>query len=302
MVPAMILCAGRGTRLRPLTDELPKPLLPVGDRAQLCHVYDRLLRFGATPIVANTHHLAAHFTARLAMRGPGIHWVREPELRGTAGGIAGARELLGSGPVLVWNGDILADPPLDVLVSRASRFLAALAIAPRPRGAGTVGIGKHGRVVRLRGRSFDSEEMGGDYIGVAALSQQAVRELPSSGCLFGDYMLERLERGGSVAAVLHRGPWRDIGTPSEYWEANLAWLGGLTMWAATDARVSPDVTLRRSLIGRAARVSGSGLMDRVVVWPGAVAEAPLQDAIVTRSAKVLLAADPLVAESGFTEG
>src|SRR5277367_6976775 len=105
----MILAAGRGTRLRPLTDELPKPLLPVGDRPAMAHVAARLAAAGIREAVLNTHHLAAEFTPeRLAALPLALRVIHEPEILGTAGGLANAAALLGDGDVVVWNGDILA--------------------------------------------------------------------------------------------------------------------------------------------------------------------------------------------------
>src|SRR5450432_1408801 len=117
MASAIVLCAGFGTRLRPLTEELPKPLVPVGDRSILEHAALCLSRAGFTQVVLNVHHLAGVFEryiARLALR---AQVMVEPEILGTAGGVAGARQYLESAPVLVWNGDILVDPPIDALLA-----------------------------------------------------------------------------------------------------------------------------------------------------------------------------------------
>src|SRR5215475_3749531 len=100
---AMILAAGLGTRLRPLTDELPKPLVPVGDRPAVAHVAARLAAAGVCEAVLNTHHLASAFTPeRLAGLPIAVHPIHEPEILGTAGAVANAAALLGEGPVVVW--------------------------------------------------------------------------------------------------------------------------------------------------------------------------------------------------------
>src|SRR6478672_7195775 len=96
---AMVLAAGLGTRLRPLTNELPKPLVPIGDRSMLAHVVDRLRAAGCSPVVVNAHH-HADAVAR-ACEALGAVVSREDEdLLGTAGGLARARALLGEGDVL----------------------------------------------------------------------------------------------------------------------------------------------------------------------------------------------------------
>ncbi|HVY45060.1 MAG TPA: sugar phosphate nucleotidyltransferase, partial [Minicystis sp.] len=152
MASGMILAAGLGTRLRPLTDELPKPLVPLGDRPMIAHAAARLAAAGVAPLAFNVHHLADAF-ASAALDGLGLVALREPRILGTAGGVANARRVLGPGEVVVWNGDLAADLDVGALLgAHVARGLAAtLAVAPRPRGEGTVGLDAGGRVVRLRG-------------------------------------------------------------------------------------------------------------------------------------------------------
>src|ERR1700744_4736917 len=114
----MILAAGLGTRLRPPTDELPKPLVPVGERSVGAHVAARLAQAGIREAVLNTHPLAAAFTPeRLAGLPLSLRVIHETEVLGTAGGVANAADLLGDGDVVVWNGDILADVDVTALAS-----------------------------------------------------------------------------------------------------------------------------------------------------------------------------------------
>src|SRR5712672_1949388 len=113
MISAIVLSAGFGTRLRPLTDELPKPLMPVGDRPMIAHVWDALRSSGIERVVANTHHLAIDFEHEIRRLGVDIEVVHEPEILGTAGGVANASAALGAGAILIWNGDVLASA-LDV--------------------------------------------------------------------------------------------------------------------------------------------------------------------------------------------
>src|SRR6185503_7901029 len=108
MTAAIVLCSGLGTRLRPLTDELAKPLMPVGDRPVLAHIAAALARAGAGSIVANTHHRADDFACKIEHLNVKVHFIYEPNILGTAGGVANAAGALGDGSVVVWNGDILA--------------------------------------------------------------------------------------------------------------------------------------------------------------------------------------------------
>jgi mannose-1-phosphate guanylyltransferase len=290
MTSALILAAGFGTRLRPLTLELPKPVVPVGDRPLLAHVADACRRAGAERLVANAHHEHQKLSAVIQELKLGIEVVLEPEIRGTAGGVAGARPLLGDGPVLVWNGDILAEPPAEQLLAVARDPQAqVLAVNPRPLGEGSVGLDLEGRVVRLRGRVFGLEARGGDYIGVMALGASVVAALPERGCLIGDVALPALERGQVVGSVLSTGAWSDLGDLAAYVQANFEWLdrAGQGSWQAPSSRVPPDVRLERSLLGDEVEVTGSGLVREVIAWPGAQLKAPLSRAVVLGSGRVV---------------
>ncbi len=117
---AMILAAGRGERLRPLTDSLPKPMLPVAGKPLLEHHIERLVASGITDIVINTCWLAekieAYFADAGARLGASIQWSRELEALETGGGIAKALPLLGNEPFLLINGDVWTDFPLQPLI------------------------------------------------------------------------------------------------------------------------------------------------------------------------------------------
>jgi mannose-1-phosphate guanylyltransferase len=291
MVRAMVLAAGLGTRLRPLSVERPKALVPVGDRPLAWHIVDRLSRAGFDEVVMNTHHLAGLFPLEIESFTARVHLIHEEEIRGTAGGIAGARSLFGPPPVIAWNTDILADPPVAELLEAASRGGICFAVAPRPVSEGTVGIGANGCLVRLRGKTFGTETSGGDYIGVAALGAEVLEALPERGCLVGDVALPRLARGEPVLTVRADGAWRDVGTIAEYLAANLDWLrsacGDGGSWVHPTATVEDGVRLSRSVVGAHAVVSGSGLVENTVVWPRARVIAPVSGAVVTTSGVVI---------------
>ncbi|MFQ5766151.1 MAG: sugar phosphate nucleotidyltransferase, partial [Rhodospirillales bacterium] len=96
---AMVLAAGLGTRLKPITDTVPKPLIPIDGRALIDHALDRLEATGVTEVAVNTHHLADQVEAHLKNReSPGITFSPEPELLDTGGGVAKALPLLGPAP------------------------------------------------------------------------------------------------------------------------------------------------------------------------------------------------------------
>jgi mannose-1-phosphate guanylyltransferase len=287
----MVLCAGFGQRLRPLTDELPKPLLPVGDRSVLAHISARLRAAGRLEALANTHWLPSEFININDRLDITLNLIHEPVIRGVAGAVAGARDRL-QAPVLVWSGDILIDaPPLEALTARAlATSDLCLAVAPTA-GPGTVGLDAAGRVVRVRGETHGVEVRAADYVSLFAAGARALSELPDHGCLIGDYCLPRMRAGHPIDTVEVSGQWWDIGTPTSYLAANQDWLTRNSAardgsYVAPSATVATGVVLDSSIVGAGARVTGAGVLRRCVIWPGAVASAPLSDCIVTPRAVV----------------
>ncbi|MDI1447715.1 sugar phosphate nucleotidyltransferase [Polyangium sp. 6x1] len=298
MTTAMILCAGLGTRLRPITDELPKPLVWVGNRPLLFHIVDRLARAGVTRVVLNTHHLAERFTKSLLAELPiASRVLHEPKILGTAGGVAAAASAIGPGEVLVWNGDILADLSISALEegharARAAGAIATLAVALRHPdeariGEGTVGLGEDGAVVRLRGETFGREVRGADFVGVQILGEAGRARLPAEGCLVGDVYLPALRAGERVAASAVVSSFCDLGTPEGYLEENLRMCAGEDGLFGRDVRRPPTVSFERCVLGDHVVVTGRGALREVVVWPGATVEAPLERAIVLGSGTIV---------------
>jgi mannose-1-phosphate guanylyltransferase len=284
----MILAAGLGTRLRPLTDRVPKPLVPVGDAPMIAHVIKRLRGAGATPIVANAFHHTGELAAYCATQGVSVS--EESDLLGTAGGIAHAARLLGEGDVLVHNGDVLATVDLASLVSAhaSAKAAATLAVVPGPSGAGNVGSDAQGRVVRLRKETFAAGEVsGGEFTGIHVVSPRVRRALPAKGCIVGDVYMPRLR----VERDLYVQPAADlvdIGSIAGYREANVAWLRrrGLRSWVGAGAHVAETVALEDTVVGDGARVTGDGALVRCVVWPGESVTAPATDTVFAYSTQV----------------
>jgi mannose-1-phosphate guanylyltransferase len=282
MLPAMILAAGLGTRLRPLTEVRPKALVPVGDRPVLAHALDALRAAGVTSFTVNTCHLSEELGVFAESAGVAIS--AERELLGTAGGVARAGPLLGKGDVIIWNGDVVSDVDVEALVGahRVHGAEATLAVRPRPAGEGNVGIDEGGRIVRLRREAFGPEVRGGEFLGVHVLGEGLRALLPPRGCLVGDVYLPALRRGATVRAVGHTGFWHDIGGLAAYLEANLAWLRArkATSWVGPGATIDVGALLELAVLGQGASAGGSGRITRSVVWPGARVEGPISDAVV----------------------
>jgi mannose-1-phosphate guanylyltransferase len=284
----MILCAGLGSRLRPLSSWCTKALVPVGDRPALAHVLDKLAAAGLEQHVVNVHWRAPDLVAFAASRG-GVQLSDEPELLGTAGGVEHAAGLLGQGDVLVHNGDILVDLDIAALLAAhaaaSQGILATLAVrVVGGAGASNVGLDAAGEIVRLRRETVrEGEVAGAEFSAVHVVGAELRSTLPKSGCLVGDVYLPALRKGARLAAFRFEGAFTDIGSLASYHAANLAWLRqtARTSWQHPSSTVAAGVTLDASIVGEGAVVEGSGAIVRSVIWPGARATAPLVDAIVT---------------------
>jgi MurNAc alpha-1-phosphate uridylyltransferase len=206
---AMILAAGRGERLRPLTDRVPKPLLEVAGRPLIEHHLENLAATGFREVVINQGHLGAQLPDALgdgSRWGLNINWSPEPpEALETGGGIFQALPLLGKGPFAVLNGDIWCDYPLGQL--RAVKCdTAHLVLVPNPAyhpaGDFTLNFARVG----------DQGEPRHTFSGIAVYHPSLF-----AGCQPGRWSVVPLLRAAMqerlVTGELHRGAWFDSGTP-----------------------------------------------------------------------------------------
>ena len=285
------LAAGFGTRLRPLTDRVPKALVPVGNVPQLFRL---AARYPEARLVVNAHHLADDLEAAVraweAETGLRLHVSREAGVLGTAGGIRAARSTFAPGPVMVHNADIEVPAATTLGLALEDGALSTLLVsADAPPNAGNVGLDADRRVVRLRDvRTGAVETASCNYLGVALLAPALVEALPEVGCLVGDGWIPALLAGGIMhvssadSSRVAGAGFFDLGTPRSYLDANLAWLHheGLRIRAEPGARLHAGCT---------EVVAGSGAVleapcERVVAWPGGRSDRPLRDAIVTADA------------------
>jgi len=269
--------------MAPLSSWRAKPLAPLGDRPAIAHIVVRVRGLGGR-VVVNAYHRADEVEAYA--RDAGLLVSRELDLLGTAGGLSRAAPLLGTGDVLVWNGDMIGELDARALVAAhaSSGAMATLVVHLRGDAAGNTGVDPRGDVVRLRRESCKGGEVrSADFLGVYVLGAELRRALPPRGGVIEDGLLPALRRGGRVATFACQEPLVDIGTPGSYLEANLRWLAsrGEPGWLGAGATVDADVALDQVVIGAGARVTGRGDVVRCVVWPGAVLRAPRADAIVT---------------------
>lgn len=205
----MILAAGRGKRMRPLTDSCPKPLLRVGGKRLIEHHLQRLAQAGFKRVVINTAHLGHMIPEALgdgSRYGVDIHYSHESgEGLETAGGIINALPLLGEQPFIVINGDVWTDYPFEQL-SLAKGQLAKLVLVENPEHNRAGDFALHGEQVRQDGN--DSYTFSG--IGIyhpALFAGYPVDFIPLREPLF------KAIAQGKVGGEVYRGEWLDIGTP-----------------------------------------------------------------------------------------
>ena len=284
---AMVLAAGLGTRLKPLTDVLPKPLVPIGDRTALAHVVETVRMAGAKRIVVNTHF--AKDEVEHEARALGALISHEEVLLGTAGGVAKASSFFDPGDLLVCTADVVTKASLAPLFERGTAD-ATLLVESCSSGSGNVGIDGEGWVVRLRQTTVRKGEVRGAYsLGIQVLSAGLRDALPTTGCLVADLYLPTLQKGLRLAAREAIGSWTDVGTVFDYMRANEEWLSDQKrdVFQHQTSSVAANIRLDRTILGRRVVVRGSGLVKRVVAWPGSIFDAPLSNAIVCREGMIV---------------
>ena len=210
---AMILAAGRGERLRPLTDTVPKPLVPIAGKPLIVHQLGWLRRAGVREIVINVWHLADQIVACLqdgSAWGVRIRWSRESELLDTGGGIANARHLLGAEPFILLNGDIWADYDFARLVDRPNDD-PHLVLTPKPEFKPTGDFSLVGDRVARPEPSLRTLT----YCGIAVLQRSLFSNIDTPVfSLTRDFLFQET-RAGRVSGEIFLGAWYDIGTPTQ---------------------------------------------------------------------------------------
>jgi MurNAc alpha-1-phosphate uridylyltransferase len=206
----MILAAGRGERLRPMSERLPKALAPAGGRPLVAWLLERLAGAGFREVVINVSHLGAQIEAALgngAAFGLAIAYSREEQPLESAGGIAQARALLGEAPFLLANADVYSDFDLAALRTRAlGGDLAHLVLAPNP--AHHPG----GDFSLAGGRAGNAPAPRYTYTGMALIQPALVAPVRAGAKAPLAPLLRAAAEAGRLSGELYRGLWRDIGT------------------------------------------------------------------------------------------
>ncbi len=308
---AMILAAGYGTRLRPLTYSLPKPMVPICNRPLIGYAVENFIRSGVVEIIVNLHHLP-HSIERFLTDAYGtqcrFHFSFEPEILGTGGGVRKVRPLLeNEEEFYLVNGDTIQFPQFEALqkARRAHDALAALTLRHLPtHGDRFTPVWFEDGLITGFGKGRGEALM---FSGSHLISSRIFRHLPNkdfSGIVdevYGPLIVQGKEK---VAAVVDDGPWFDIGTPQRYISAALAilemtiarevpiWPGsrivrdsvvdqsatihGKASRSSVAARSYVKGEVRNSIVGADCRVSGDVELESCIVGDGVEMMRPLE--------------------------
>lgn len=284
---ALVLCAGRGERLRPLTGGLAKPLLPVAGRAVATRTIEILHRAGCETAV-NLHHLSESvrrgLTSEAGERGIDLTFALERDLLGTLGAVVNLRDFLAEGDdIVLVNGDSLCRWPLRDVLDRHRRSGAdvTLQIGPTPPGEGLGGgveVDHRGLVTGLRDLRVGSlRGRNRTFQGLHVLSRRVLDAVPSpatSNDIVEGLYQPLLRAGSRIVGFGCRRRWHDLGTPRRYLDGALDW--GRTAGGRRRRRrfVAPGVTIgsgaavEHSVVETGCRLGAGSLVERSLLMPG----------------------------------
>ena len=275
---ALILTAGLGTRLRPLTDVRAKPAIPVAGEPMVRRIIGWLAAHGVTDVVLNLHHRPETLTAVVgdgADLSVHVRYSWEPRILGSAGGPRQALPLLAADPFLVVNGDTIADVDLAKLAAAhdTSDAMVTLALVPNRefQRYGGVLLDPEGRVTGFVNRG-PSAEGSYHYVGVQVVQAAAFAAVPpgeAARSIGGVYDTLMRQQPGSVRGFVSDAEFWDVGTIEDYWRTS-------TVLSARSDMADLGVG-RGCHVDRSARIARSILWDDVQVG----AEAVIEDCILT---------------------
>jgi mannose-1-phosphate guanylyltransferase len=281
---AFVLGAGLGTRLRPLTDDLPKPLVPIFQKPLITFAFDHLIDAGVKKFFVNTHRQPERFVeifTASTYRDRPIEFRHEPVLLETGGGIKNIQSSLGEEPFLVYSGDILTDVELEPLVQEHFRKKNDVTIALRKTDLGADVVLRDGAVVGIRGRNEPRGDY--DFAGISIWNTNIFERIPPAKKIsFIPILAKWIGEGGRIGGlVLNENKWFNIGTRADYLEVHRAiaqknWRPAYVTEKDWPISIAPDAHVSESArfagfyaIGRGSSVGEDATLENTIVWPGA---------------------------------
>ncbi len=276
--------AGLGTRLRPLTDDLPKPLIPIFQKPLITFALDHLLGAGVDKFVINTHRrpeLFQSFFNRSDYAGHSVTLVHEPELLETGGGIKNAERYLGSDSFITYSGDILTDVNLQPLIDEHFRRGNDVTLALRDTGlASEVALRDH-CVVDIANRYGIAGSF--DFANIAVWNSATFQRIPPQKKIsFIPILADWIGKGGKIGGlVMNDGKWFNISSRTQYLDVHRTILREdwkphyvkTRVWperVSKSAIVDASAKLRGcSVVGEHCRVGAEAVLEDTILWPGA---------------------------------
>jgi len=301
-VKGFILAAGYGERLRPITESMPKSMVPVLNLPSVVYAIFLLKEAGITHIVCNLHYKERQiidFFEAHDFFGLNVHFSMEEEILGTGGGLKKCEPLLGDEAFVLINSDIVLDIHLDDVLEyhRNSSHTATLVLYRTERADRIGPVRVQGdRVVGFHNRGDSVEDASLIYTGIAVLSPGIFPYLENDFSSVVDTGYEGLICHHSVGYTRHRGFWLDIGTLETFWQANIRHmsrvislgdriqdvLGMRPHMLSPLAKIDSSSTVEDSVVSAGARVGTRAVVESAVVLPGST----VQEHAVIRNAVV----------------
>jgi NDP-sugar pyrophosphorylase family protein len=281
---AFVLGAGLGKRLQPLTEDLPKPLVPIFGKPLLTFALDHLIALGVESFVVNTHHLPEKFAGSLgesSYRERPLRLLHEPVLLETGGGIKNAEPFLSAENFLVYSGDILTDLPLTPLLEEHFRARNEVTLALRTTGVARKVAFHEGRILDIGNRRGHPGNY--DYANVSLWNRRAFDRFPRGEKIsFVPVLADWIDAGGKIGGVvIENGDWFNLTSPAEYlavhrsilaenWRPDYITPNDWPIQIAPGAIVHPSAQLRgATAIGSGCRVGAGVVLEDTILWPGA---------------------------------
>ena len=268
MRKAFLLGAGLGTRLQPLTNTLPKPLIPFENRPLITHVMDHCIAAGLNDFAINTHHLHESWAEAFpdgTYRGAKLTFFHEPDLLETGGGIKNIADWIDGEPILVYNGDIITDLPIDRLITghMASNNIATLAVQDHGP-ALRIAVDGH-KIVDIKG---EVQGIAGthQFTGIYCIDSDILELIPENEKISILPAFKELVPRQAIGAYHVKGSprWLDLGTRDSYLEASFAQPAEIH----PEAQISPSSTIENSWIGANCQIEDGAMVKNSILWPG----------------------------------
>lgn len=296
---AVILAAGLGTRMRPLTDKTAKPALPVLNEPLIVRTLRELKRAGVSEVMINLHHRPESIRAAIPEGDLGlkIRYSRETAILGTGGALRKVRSWVGRNPLFVINGDVIFDFDLKAMAAchRKTDALATLALKPNsnPRKYKPVVTDRTGRILSIRGLPKARKGTVSLFASVHIIDPVILDRLPAGESdTVGDLYIPLLREGGQLQGARQTGVWHDLGSPSGYLKAQMRLLAerGRKRSVLIDpsVRLGKGARVVRSVVGAGCVIEGPARIEGSVLWDGALVKsgASLRNCIVMSGTEV----------------